>query len=57
LPLTYARLSADLPGVYLVAFQIPTGSATGNNVVFSIGLVPLNSSTVYYSAGSLIPIQ
>ena len=56
-PLTYARLSPDLPGVYLVAFMVPTDAAIGNNIVFSIGIVPLNSSTVFYSAGSLIPIQ
>ena len=43
-PLVYARLSEDLPGVYLVAFQIPASMTTGNNVNFSIGIQASGSS-------------
>lgn len=55
-PVTFAQLSEDMIGVYLVAFQIPTGTPTGNDV-FSIGLVPTGSSTAYYSNPAAIYIQ
>ena len=55
-PLDYARLSEDLVGVYVVSFQIPTDAPVSNNVVFSVGVAPQGSGTVYYSAGSSIPI-
>lgn len=53
----YARLSEDLIGVYVVSFQVPTDTATGNNVTFSIGVAPQGSGTVYYSYGTSMPIQ
>ncbi len=56
-PLNYARLSEDIPGVFIVSFQIPSGIATGNNVSFSIGLLPAGASTAFYSATTKIPIQ
>lgn len=56
-PLNYARLSEDLVGVYEVSFQVPSNDLTGTNVVFSVGVAPQGSGTVYYSAASLIPIQ
>jgi uncharacterized protein (TIGR03437 family) len=52
-----SQLSPDLVGVFQVTFQIPTNAPQANNVVFSIGVVPVGSSTAYYSAGSQIPIQ
>jgi len=52
-----AQLSADMLGVYNVEFQIPTDAPQGNNVVLSVGIVPVGSTTAYYSAGSTIPIQ
>ena len=55
-PVTFAQLSEDLIGVYLVAFQIPVGTPTGNDV-FSIGVVPTGSSTPYYSNPAAIYIQ
>lgn len=55
-PVTFAQLSEDLIGVYLVAFQIPSNSPTGN-VVFSIGLVPTGSTKAYYSNAAAIYIQ
>lgn len=56
LPLVYAQLSEDLPGVYVVAFQIPATVAQGNNIPFSIGIVPVTGGAVY-SAPTTIPIQ
>jgi hypothetical protein len=53
----YAQLSEDLAGVYVVAFQIPANAAQGNNIPFSIGIVPVGGSTAYYSAPTTIPIQ
>jgi len=55
-PLVSARLSEDLPGVYLVAFQIPTNMSTGNNVNFSIGAQVSGGATVY-SGLTTIPVQ
>ena len=43
-PVSYARLSEDLPGIYVVAFQIPSDMTTGNNVTFSVGVVPVGGS-------------
>jgi hypothetical protein len=57
LPLVYAQLSADLPGIYVVAFQIPTSEATGNNVSFSIGIIPVGGSAPIYGAPTTIPVQ
>jgi len=54
-PLVYARLSEDLPGVYLVAFQIPATMNTGNNVTLSVGIQV--SGTTTYSGLSTIPVQ
>ena len=55
-PLNWARLS-DLPGVFLVSFQIPADMQTGNNVTFSIGLVPQGASSAVYSGTTKIPVQ
>jgi hypothetical protein len=52
-----ARLSETVPGLYVVAFQIPSNAPTGNDVTFSIGLVPSGSSTAFYSALSKIPVH
>jgi uncharacterized protein (TIGR03437 family) len=54
---TSSQLTATQAGVYAVSFQIPQDAPQDNNVVFSIGVVPGGSNQVYYSAGSLIPIQ
>jgi uncharacterized protein (TIGR03437 family) len=55
-PLISARRSEDLPGVYLVAFQIPANMATGNDVSFSIAVIPAGSSTPIYSNPARIPV-
>ncbi len=56
IPLIGAQLSPDLIGVYMVAFQIPSSIAAGNNT-FSIGIIPAGSTTAYYSATMLLPVQ
>jgi uncharacterized protein (TIGR03437 family) len=55
--LVYAKLSEDLPGVYVVAFQIPTNAPIGNDTTFSIGVVPPGSSAAIYSATSKVPVS
>jgi uncharacterized protein (TIGR03437 family) len=54
-PFSYARLSEDLPGVYVVGFQIPADMTTGNDVSFSITVQV--SGTPYNSGSSRIPVQ
>lgn len=57
-PVTFAQLSQDLIGVYLVAFTVPpVPSGSNGNLVFSIGLVPSGSTTPYYSNPAAIYIQ
>lgn len=57
-PVTFAQLSQDLIGVYLVAFTVPAPpSGSNGNVVFSIGLIPSGSTTPYYSNAAAIYIQ
>ncbi len=57
LPLNYARLSDDIPGVYVVSFQIPSDMTTGSNVNFSVGVIPPGASTAIYSGVSKVPVQ
>jgi hypothetical protein len=52
-----ARVAPDLIGVYEIPFLMPADAATGNNVSFSIGVIPAGSSTPIYSATAKIPIQ
>jgi uncharacterized protein (TIGR03437 family) len=54
---TAAQVAPDLIGVFSVPFQVPTDAATGNNVSFSIGLIPVGGSTPFYSATAKIPID
>ncbi|HEY1183078.1 MAG TPA: hypothetical protein VGE89_02770 [Bryobacteraceae bacterium] len=58
-PVTTAQLSPDIIGVYYVEFQIPNDAPQNNNVVFSVGVVPVGSTQTYYSAPgeSKIPVQ
>jgi len=55
--LVSAQLSEDLPGVYVVAFQVPTNISPGNNVTFSIGIIPVGGSTAFYSATTKVNVQ
>jgi uncharacterized protein (TIGR03437 family) len=52
-----ARVAPDLIGVFEIPFQVPSDAATGNNVSFSVGVIPVGSSTPIYSATAKIPIQ
>ena len=52
-----ARVAPDLIGVFEIPFQVPSDAATGNNVSFSIGVIPVGSSAPIYSATAKIPIQ
>jgi len=58
-PVTTAQLSPDIIGVYYVEFQVPTDAPQNNNVVFSIGVVPVGATQPIYSnsGGSRIPVQ
>jgi uncharacterized protein (TIGR03437 family) len=51
-----ARVAPDLIGVFEIPFQVPSDAATGNNVSFSIGVIPVGSGTPIYSAIAKIPI-
>jgi uncharacterized protein (TIGR03437 family) len=50
------QLTPDLVGVYQVSFVIPANVNSGNNVGFSIGLIPVGASTALYSSLMYIPI-
>jgi len=54
-----AKLSQDMVGVYTVTFQIPGPNdiGTGDNLSFSVALIPQGSSTAIYSATTKIPVQ
>ena len=54
---TGAQVAPDLIGVFQIPFQVPSDAATGNNVSFSIGVIPAGTSTPFYSATAKIPIQ
>jgi uncharacterized protein (TIGR03437 family) len=51
------QLTADLVGVYQVSFVIPANVSSGNNVGFSIGVIPAGSSVANYSNLTYIPVQ
>jgi uncharacterized protein (TIGR03437 family) len=52
-----ARVAPDLIGVFEIPFTVPMDAATGNDVRFSIGVIPVGSGTPIYSATAKIPIQ
>jgi uncharacterized protein (TIGR03437 family) len=52
-----ARIAPDLIGVAEIPFQLPSDTATGNNVAFSIGVVPAGSNQTVYSNTTKIPVQ
>ena len=52
-----ARVAPDLIGVFEIPFLVPSDAATGFNVSFSIGVIPVGSSTPIYSATAKIVIQ
>jgi hypothetical protein len=54
--LVQARLAPNLIGVAEVAFQVPSDAATGNDIVFSVGINVAGDTTTRFSAGTKIPI-
>lgn len=56
-PVVSAQLSPELIGVYTVQFVVPNGAPQGDNVVFSVGVVPVGASSANYSLGTAIPIH
>jgi len=52
-----ARVAPDLIGVFEIPFLVPSDAATGDNVAFSVGVIPVGSSTAVYSATAKLPIQ
>jgi uncharacterized protein (TIGR03437 family) len=57
LPLISAQLSDELLGVWLVTFTVPTDVPQGNNVTFSISVIPAGSGTPIASGGTSVPVQ
>ncbi|MGA2194084.1 MAG: Ig-like domain-containing protein [Bryobacteraceae bacterium] len=54
---TSARIGANMIGVFEVAFLVPLNAPQGNNIAFSVGVVPAGSATAVNSVTSTIPIQ
>jgi hypothetical protein len=52
-----AQVAPDLIGVFEVPFQVPSDSATGNNVSLSIGVYPVGGGAPVYSVTAKIPVQ
>jgi len=52
-----ARVAPDLIGVFEIPFLVPMDAATGNNVLFSIGVIPVGSGIPIYSNTTKLPIQ
>ena len=55
--LVSAQLTTDLVGVYQVSFVVPATLNPGNSVGFSIGLIPVGSTTPQFSNLIYIPVQ
>jgi uncharacterized protein (TIGR03437 family) len=50
------QLAPDLVGIYEVSFVIPANVGAGNNVGFSIGVIPVGAGVAAYSSLMYIPI-
>jgi uncharacterized protein (TIGR03437 family) len=55
-PVVSAKAAEDLPGVFVVAFEIPSDMATGD-VTFSVGVVPPGGSSAINSNSVKVPVQ
>ena len=51
------RLSPNLTGVSEITFQVPSDSATGNDIVLSVAINAAGDSQTRFSNGSKLPIQ
>ncbi len=56
-PVVSAKAAEDLPGVYAVAFEIPSDMATGNDITFSVGVVPPGGTSAINSNSVKVPVQ
>lgn len=54
---TSARIGANMIGVFEVAFIVPANAPQGNNIGFSVGVVPAGSINAINSVICTIPIQ
>jgi len=54
---TSARLGANMIGVFEVAFIVPANAPQGNNIGFSVSVIPAGKTTAITSASSTIPIE
>jgi uncharacterized protein (TIGR03437 family) len=53
---TSARIGANMIGVFEVAFIVPQNAPQGNNIAFSVGVVPAGTTNAINSVTSTIPI-
>jgi uncharacterized protein (TIGR03437 family) len=56
-PLVSAILSADRVGVWALTFQIPADMTTGDNVPFSVSVIPTGASAPISSGTTTIPVR
>jgi len=57
IPLISAQLSDELLGVWMVTFTVPADVNTGNNLTFSVSVVPAGSGSPISSGTTTIPVQ
>jgi len=51
------QLTSDLVGVFEVSFVVPANVNPGNNVGFSIGVIPVGATAALYSNLSTMVLQ
>jgi uncharacterized protein (TIGR03437 family) len=52
-----ARAAPTQIGIYEVAFQVDSSTPSGNNIILSVAVNPVDGSPTQFSNGSKIPIQ
>jgi uncharacterized protein (TIGR03437 family) len=57
IPLVSAQMSDELVGLWMVTFTVPTDAPTGDNVSFSVSVIPAGGSSPISSAPSSIPVR
>lgn len=56
-PVVSTLLSDELIGVWMVTFTVPSDITTGNNVTFSVSVIPAGSQTPIASATTNFPVR
>jgi uncharacterized protein (TIGR03437 family) len=56
-PLISSQLSYDVVGLWMVTFSVPVDVTTGDNIPFSVSVIPIGSSTPISSGTTTIPIR